>query len=58
LANLLNYSANNNIACVGQKASEEARGLRQDLLKMSVHLFELEFHPGLVFRDLKKEAAH
>jgi hypothetical protein len=50
--------ANSSIACVGKQASEEARELRQDLFKMQVHLFELEFHLELVFGDETRNLKH
>jgi hypothetical protein len=42
---LIALPANHGSACVNQQASETARELREDLFKMKVHLFELEFHP-------------
>lgn len=49
---------NLSIACIGKKASEEARELRQDLFKMQVHLFELEFYPEPVFGDETRNLEH
>ena len=43
------------LACVSQKASEDARKKQQDLFEKNVHLFELEFCPELVFRDKKRK---
>ena len=56
LARSLIYCADYDTACVSQEANKEARKLRQDLFDMKVHLFELEFHPELVFRDEERKS--
>jgi hypothetical protein len=59
LGDHVNVYANYDVACVGQKAREEARELRQDLFKIKVHLFELEFHPEpVIFRDEEQKSEH